>query len=78
MNRRGFLGALIGLGAAAVVPIKFVAEQTKRVAKWVSVRWFGAKGDGITDDTEAFRKAIAAAGEGGTVFVPPGVYKIDA
>lgn len=38
---------------------------------------FGAKGDGKTDDTSAFQKALAEAGkEGGIVFVPPGKYLI--
>ncbi|TWU31749.1 glycosyl hydrolase family 28-related protein [Novipirellula artificiosorum] len=37
----------------------------------VSVRDFGAKGDGKTDDTQAFRSAIAASDQ---VFVPPGNY----
>jgi hypothetical protein len=37
-----------------------------------SVREFGARGDGIADDTEAFQGAIdAAAVNGGTVLVPP-------
>jgi len=36
---------------------------------------FGAKGDGQTDDTAAFRAALAAAAKiQGTVFVPDGVY----
>jgi hypothetical protein len=42
----------------------------------VSVREFGAKGDGKTDDTGAFQKAldaVAAAG-GGVVLAPRGVY----
>lgn len=38
---------------------------------------FGAKGDGKTDDTTAFQKALDEAGkEGGVVFVPPGNYLI--
>ena len=37
---------------------------------------FGAKGDGVTDCTEAFRKAIAACHQagGGRVVVPPGTF----
>ncbi len=37
---------------------------------------FGARGDDTTDCTEAFNRAIQAAGErgGGAVLVPPGVY----
>lgn len=52
-----------------------------------SVRDFGAKGDGVHDDTEAFQRAIIAAGKGlapstpdvfrtKTVLVPPGNYRI--
>ena len=42
------------------------------------VRDFGAKGDGGTDDTAAVQCALdrAAADGGGTVRVPPGVYRI--
>lgn len=41
-----------------------------------NVRSFGAAGDGVHDDTEAFRKAAAAADAagGGTIFVPRGYY----
>jgi Pectate lyase superfamily protein len=35
---------------------------------------YGAKGDGVTDDTSAIVAALAASG--GTVFFPPGTYKI--
>jgi len=48
------------------------------VDAYVNVRWFGAKGDGITDDTEAIRKAInwIKAKGGGKVFFPLGTYYV--
>lgn len=43
-----------------------------------SVADFGAKGDGIADDTQAFQDALDAAGGngGGVVFAPAGRYKL--
>lgn len=43
---------------------------------WVSVKEYGAKGDGVTNDTDAFLAASAAinAASGGTLFIPPGLY----
>ncbi|TWT82676.1 Pectate lyase superfamily protein [Planctomycetes bacterium CA13] len=41
----------------------------------VSVKEFGAVGDGKSDDSEAFQKAIDASG-GKTIAVPPGAYVI--
>jgi hypothetical protein len=42
----------------------------------ISVKWFGAKGDGATNDNDAFAlvSAFAATTESITVFVPRGVY----
>jgi hypothetical protein len=45
----------------------------------LNVRQEGAKGDGRTDDTAALQAAFdKIAGTGGTVFVPDGVYMVDA
>lgn len=49
---------------------------------YVNVRWFGAKGDGLTDDTTAFQAAFNAVQgtystrDKGGVFIPQGVYLI--
>jgi hypothetical protein len=43
----------------------------------VSVKDFGAVGDGVTNDTNAFNNAINFAGDGGSVYAPPGTYKVN-
>jgi hypothetical protein len=54
------------------------ATLATELSGWVNVRSYGAKGDGVTDDTAAFKSAIAGAIAAGhyTVIVPGGTYKI--
>ena len=62
-----FIGILAGVGASA--------SETPGV----SVQEFGARGDGQTDDTAAFAKALAEARSRGAaaVRIPPGAYRIE-
>lgn len=41
----------------------------------LNVRQFGAKGDGVTDDTQALQAAILCCPKKGRVYIPKGIYK---
>ena len=41
----------------------------------VNVKDFGAKGDGVTEDTEAIRAAVGCLPEGGRLYFPAGTYR---
>jgi hypothetical protein len=56
----------------------YVPPTRARGTAVLSVRNWGAYGDGVHDDTTAFQNAIdALPSDGGTVFVPAGNYVID-
>jgi polygalacturonase len=83
VNRREMLAASVAaagvgaLAAAGVVRGETPAAGTGRGERVFDVRDFGAKGDGITIDTEAMQGAIdACEKEGGVVLVPAGVFVI--
>ncbi len=59
----------------ATVPVALTPDLPKLppMETWVSVRDFGAKGDGETDDTKAFQEAIAKSKN---IYVPTGWYRI--
>jgi len=56
----------------------YSALNLKSAMEILNVKGFGAKGDGVTDDTEAIQNAIdtVAAAGGGIVWLPEGHYKI--
>jgi polygalacturonase len=78
LNRRrivtmGAAGALpfLAAGTAAADPVA-VADSSSGV---FNIRRYGARGDGVTIDSDAINRAIdEAAKAGGTVYFPPGTY----
>lgn len=66
--------SLIGFTQSGVGAVPRTVQSKLRDE--VSVKDFGATGDGTTDDTAAIQAAITAQTNGGNVFFPPGVYRI--
>jgi hypothetical protein len=68
--------ALVNL--AATIHDVYVSTPGSAFDGKVSVKYFGATGDGTTDDVLAVQAAIDAVQEmgGGTVYFPPGTYRI--
>ncbi len=59
--------------APAASPAAGPVAGTLPAAERISVRQFGAKGDGVSDDTAAIQAALALGGE---VYLPAGTYRI--
>ena len=62
----------VGLSSMTPIPKRDFPDLPPQ-ASWVNVAELGAKGDGTTDDTAVFRKAIA---EHQAIYVPQGAYRI--
>lgn len=63
---------------AGTVTYNWVAQSDERTRGFYNIRDFGAVGNGTTDDTVAFKSAMAAiaSNNGGTLTVPDGEYII--
>jgi hypothetical protein len=72
----------VGCAASVLVALPtlaFGANSASEEGDQVNVKEYGAVGDGVTNDTAAFNKALAAcAVNGGTCLVPEGTYLISA
>jgi hypothetical protein len=53
-----------------------VNERIGLLSNYVTPQMFGAKGDGVTDDTEAIENAIANTASGSLLHFPSGIYCI--
>jgi polygalacturonase len=82
MERRDIL-KMAGAAAAAAAPMAAGGVETHErrarpgpINDWLSVRQFGAKGDGAAIDSPAINRAIehVASSGGGTVYFPVGTY----
>ena len=65
----------VDIADGAITAGKIALSVRQSLSIYTSVKDFGAKGDGTTDDTAAIKAAIAAAG-GGTAFFPLGTYVV--
>lgn len=61
----------VALGLASAANTSVPTDQ-----EWLTVKDFGAVGDGVADDTAAINRAITESAIGGAVLFPPGTYKV--
>ncbi len=64
---------LAGNGGTIIAPDTGRGRWIRNIGPAANVRWFGALGDGTTDDSEAFQKAVAAYG---CAYIPTGEFCI--
>ncbi|CAG7615169.1 hypothetical protein PAESOLCIP111_01785 [Paenibacillus solanacearum] len=80
ISRRKLIASMgvIGAGAMGAAALLSAGRSTADAESWDkdSVKAFGAKGDGVADDTSAFEQALRRIKEngGGRIYVPPGTY----
>jgi len=67
----GILG-ILGLAAVFIAGKNSFFAEAEIGAKIL----FGAEGDGMADDTQAMQRAIDETPIGGTLHIPPGIYKL--
>lgn len=77
-NEVGIYFIATGVGAGTGTA-KFTRTVQQKLQESVSVKDFGAIGDGVADDTDAIQAAIdyAYGNGGGTVLIPDGTYNVE-
>ncbi|BET51759.1 hypothetical protein RGQ21_67410 [Kitasatospora aureofaciens] len=79
--QKGVANGFAGLGPNGKVPASQLPELgtgSGGSVDWLNVKSaaYGAVGDGVQDDTASILSAVADAPYGGTVYFPPGIYKV--
>lgn len=75
IRTRIILAGLFLLLASLGLLLTASAEEAPE-AGWISVKDYGAVGDGVTNDTDAINLAIAMLREGETLYFPEGTYLV--
>lgn len=71
-------GLVVAISCLAITVSKCADNVGSNLEGVHDVRSFGARADGVTDDTEAIQKACdTAAKQGGVVSIPPGKYLVN-
>jgi hypothetical protein len=65
----GYAGTIIEFGVSSV-------NNKNAITPVFNVLGYGAKGDGVTDDTAAIQNAIDQAPAGGIIWIPSGTFKV--
>jgi hypothetical protein len=71
------MGLLFSIALAFACPQHAANYVLPSKGRTVNVKDFGAKGDGMTDDTQAIQLAINSLSGGGIVRVPAGTYLLN-
>lgn len=65
-------------GGTIIAPNVGSGRWVRNFSGSMNVRWFGAKGDGLTDDATAIQAALDACEQYGSVLVPDGIFIVGA